>query len=547
MKLMSRIAKWQLLLVALLLGPLLGQQAHAQTINAASCSASDVQTALNSVATDGTTVNIPAGSCTWSTQVTYNGSFSATIQGQSTTNGTCGPGGSCSATDSTVVSDATSTGTALQVHSVNGKSIRVTGITFSWGSGAQEYNGMLNVDGNTQSVRVDHCHFVHANIVDLIVGGSDGNMYGVIDHNLFNTINSDEDAFRTLQSNWNGVANSPGYMNDNGNGSWADSSHWGSNQFIFLENNNFVFDGASSTWGFAYDCIAEGGRMVFRYNVLTNSMRMQTHGTGSGDTNYRSCRAIEMYGNALTYAPQGSTGTINANTIMQFEGGGLLSWGNTFTGYESILQIDTIRQNSETYTQSAPPSGWGYCGTEQTGSSSVWDQNTKSTGYKCLDQFGVGKGDLLSGNFPNKIDSATGKASWPNQAYDPGYLWGNTFNAVNQNPNAYVSTTPDSVENVAYFLQLPNINESSAFNGTAGVGCGPSTGTGCASAVQQPSTCTQFTGYWNPSTSTLYQCNPANTWATYYTPFTYPHPLIAGGQTTGNPPAPPTNLAASVQ
>lgn len=38
---------------------------YAQIINAASCSQSDVQTALNSVTATTTTVNIPAGTCTW--------------------------------------------------------------------------------------------------------------------------------------------------------------------------------------------------------------------------------------------------------------------------------------------------------------------------------------------------------------------------------------------------------------------------------------------------------------------------------------------------
>lgn len=73
------------------------------------------------------------------------------------------------------------------------------------------------------------------------------------------------------------------------------------------------------------------------------------------------------------------------------------------------------------------------------------------------------------------------------------------------------------------------------FNGTSGVGCG--------TLAARPATCTTGVGYWatnqsctdltgmvgrNPSTpisGTLYKCTDTNTWTSYYTPYTYPHPL----------------------
>lgn len=57
---------------ALFLGALAGTCSEAQTINAASCNTSDVQNAINS-APEGGTVNIPAGTCTWTTGVTISG------------------------------------------------------------------------------------------------------------------------------------------------------------------------------------------------------------------------------------------------------------------------------------------------------------------------------------------------------------------------------------------------------------------------------------------------------------------------------------------
>lgn len=70
--------------------------------------------------------------------------------------------------------------------------------------------------------------------------------------------------------------------------------------------------------------------------------------------------------------------------------------------------------------------------------------------------------------------------------------------------------------------------------------------------ANMPSTCTVNQGYlatdqgsWNQSKSggqgVLYKCTATNTWTLYYTPYTYPHPLIAGGST----PSAPTQLQIS--
>jgi len=89
---MNRIIRWSLLSLVVLLGPAGMRVASAQTVNAQSCSSADVQTALNSVNADGTTVLLPGCSATWTSAVTYNQAFSTIIQGQSTTSGTCAPG-----------------------------------------------------------------------------------------------------------------------------------------------------------------------------------------------------------------------------------------------------------------------------------------------------------------------------------------------------------------------------------------------------------------------------------------------------------------------
>jgi len=108
--------------------------------------------------------------------------------------------------------------------------------------------------------------------------------------------------------------------------------------------------------------------------------------------------------------------------------------------------------------------------------------------------------------------------------------------------------------------QLAQTNATSPFNGSSSVGHG--------TLSNRPTTCTTGVAYWavdqgswntnnTPIPGTpgdtqgqLYICSSTNNWSLYYTPYTYPHPLITGG-TTGTagepPPNPPTGLTATVQ
>ena len=57
-----------------------------------------------------------------------------------------------------------------------------------------------------------------------------GFLWGVIDHCQFNLARVQP--IQIYHTSWNGK--------DHGNGSWADDSHWGSEKFVFIEDN--VFD-----------------------------------------------------------------------------------------------------------------------------------------------------------------------------------------------------------------------------------------------------------------------------------------------------------------
>jgi len=519
---------------SLLLGLLLStlSVAVAQTINAASCSASDVQTAFNAVTPSTTTVNIPSctGGASWTTRVTLtvpSGNTSLTVAGQSKVTGSCSPSSpSCVATDNTLILDNLTGSTGpLGIQTAGASSsFRLTGITIKGGSkGGVKYNGQVEVNGLSKNVRIDHNHF---NTSTYNSGGTLGVyvynwLNGVADHNIFdgtgvnNGIHINMDAFG-------------GYTF--GHGSWAAATNFGSSGFFFVENNTF-------NNGFVNDC-QSGGRQVLRYNVI-NEAPAQTHPTNSGTAN-RSCRATEVYGNAF----KGSNSYSGPpEQIFWMSGGGLLIWGNTApTGYQNLVTLHSMRRSNNTYGEDPTPAGWGFCGTSFNGTGSAWDQNSNTTtGYHCLDQPGMGVGQLLSGDFAGDggsgvVNTVTNSVSWPHEALEPIYEWLDTW--------ALVSGYPGSVFNVsdsgAFVANTDYYQYTSSFTGASGVGSG--------TLAARPSTCTTGVAYWATDQGNwnqsgiggqgeLFTCTVTNTWTLYYTPYTYPHPLSVQPAAPVNPQA----------
>jgi hypothetical protein len=214
-------------------------------------------------------------------------------------------------------------------------------------------------------------------------------------------------------------------------------------------------------------------------------------------------------------------------------------WGNSApTGYETFVSIHSMRRDATTYAESATPDGWGYCGTSSgnPGAGSPWDENVDaSNGGACIDQPGRGKGDLLSGEFPNAINTATSSIHWPNQALEPIYEWNDSWAPVPGYPYAPLNNyNPEVlVENRDFYLS------AASFTGTSGVGSG--------ALSSRPTTCNMNVAYWASDTNTLYQCRAGNTWVPYYMPYAYPHPLVHGMITPPpTAPAAPTNLHVTV-
>jgi hypothetical protein len=454
------------------------------------------------------------------------------------------------------------------------QSFRLTGFTFKYGSvTTYAENGGVHLVGTCPSVRIDHCHFDQLYANPFVM--THGQIYGVIDHCVF-----DERpralTFQIYHDGWGG--------HTHGDGSWADNTDFGSEKFLFIEDNTFRnANGYRSNGIDSYG----GGRYVARHNYLVDTP-IGGHGTESSGR-FRGVRAIEIYNNTFLSSLVDPRGQLRSGTMLQFH--------NLWTGR---IEPDSKSTHLTCYRQFRPFPFWGgangtnrldsndshglYASGKHTGENNSatlvvanagWTENqwvgysvtnttqrlkgrtgavfhpstciTANTSdtitfrgdemgppmifntgddfeiYKllaALDQPGRGKGDLLA----DKDPVVTG--SWPHQALEPVYAWGNTYNNSRQLDVA--SRYPTIQENHDYY------NQKTPFDGTAGVGVGK--------LADRPKTCTPGVAYWATDQGEwdsthegpdgqLYVCTAPNTWTFYYKPYTYPHPLVTGIRT----------------
>ena len=275
-------------------------------------SAASVQDIHDVQAVDGDTITLPAGTFSWATTVTITKGI--TVIGETTTDPV-----HKTADDQTIIvvnTGANGNQPLLAVDSAPGKSYRMSGITFRTGrTGVVNSNGMLQLFGGSHAVRVDHCHFD-----DLAYENNNiaawGTIYGVIDHNLFDfrSANNHAQSLYINMSTWGGRSY--------GDGSWAEPPYYGSEKFVFMEDNCInntsgnEFAGVIDAW--------RGGRYVFRHNHAYNA-QPTNHGTEI--SRERGFRCAEIYNNDFhfTFVPGGLGGT---------RSGGWISHDNTADGQQ---------------------------------------------------------------------------------------------------------------------------------------------------------------------------------------------------------------------
>jgi hypothetical protein len=488
-----------------------------------------VQAALNQ-ASAGDTVRIPAGTCRWTTGVTWSAPANVTVLGAGDLS-TLGGG------DVTVIiDDYASNAPLLSIITNPTGSFRLAGLTIRGGTGNNtniKEGGVIGIGGRSKQVRIDHLR-IDMQAYQVLNAAKPLTFYddvaGVVDHIIIDLARQGPLHFAATRYGTG--------LENYGDQSWAAPTGFGTSDFMFVEDSQFNAREdpyiPGSFFGTVSDCNG-GGKFVLRYNTVVGAGFASNHPTGSRG---RGCRAYEVYGNVATPAPDFDPMVDHPPFAFAWTTSGVsLVWGNSSEGvHKTFLFMDTMRKNNATYSQLPTPDGWGYCGTEFNGLGSAWDGNINPLyGYPCIDQPGRGRSDLLTGMFPNAVNSKTGNISWPNQALEPVREWLNTFTAVRgwgNDANSRV-TVPAGAEtrlvaNRDYYGHTPS------FNGTAGIGVGP--------RGSRPSTCTAGVAYWSTdqggnwntanasaNDGTLDVCTAPNTWTNaFYTPYTYPHPLTAG-------------------
>ena len=467
--------------------------AHAQ-VNAATCNSADIMTAITS-ATTGQTVNVPSGTCTWTqTGGALNYCKNITLQG-------AGAGSTIIVVD---IASGFDNDAILMSSCASGSLGRITGFTFQ-NESVDSFGDIMVTGNNAVSLRVDHNTFQTF---------ASSPFYGrflsfrspvaspgvVFDHNTVT------DAGFVIEN----ILSTDGAST--GAAAWAAASPpFETVNAVYFEDNTMTFPNFA-LHEVDLDC-DNGGSYVFRHNTVTSNA-VGNHGY---DSVPNSCVMLDTYDN-----------TLNANSVapwdIQYRGGMGVDYDNIINGTATTTPfgITDYRSNSNGFTIHDICDGTG---TE--------DQNTAPSGtnkgWHCYEQVGMGP-------------TGTNFASYPI------YEWNNCVTALGCTPGGGDQITvvvyPGACSGACgtsfltqHFVQNRDYyDQVASFTGATGIGRGV--------LASRPGTCTKGVAYWGTDTTTLYQCTATNTWGTFYQPFTYPHPLVAGF--TISPTTIPANHGAGI-
>ncbi len=381
------VSNWLLLLYS---GSLLFAFSSAglcETIVATGCSQAEVQSAIDA-ARDGDTVQVPAGTATWTSTVRVTGK-SITLLG--------------AGIDKTVITRNTPVGdNALSAELTATQTFALSGFTFSTITSAQW--GIVGVAGEsgkpTAQFRITNCRINVAPSSPTIPyrGITIFGTYGVIDHCWID--NSSQ--------NGQGISLEPTSSYELIN-NYHTPQYLGDTNAVVIEDCTFDFDELCDGALDAYP----GTKFVFRYNTVINT-NIGWHGR---DSSIRSCRQFEIYNNTFN-----NTGAENVYVAIRARGGTGVVYNNTITGnYKGFFLLSHYRADP---TYGVPPGATYDGGFDQT-----YPDQGYPTGYPLSDQIGWGSfPDNNPGNWPNSYPYTRSEY----QAQDPMYQWGNNFNGDTQ-------------------------------------------------------------------------------------------------------------------
>jgi hypothetical protein len=362
------------------------------------------------MAASGDTINVSAGSATWSTKVTLDKSISLIGAGEG----------------STVITDDVSDDNMLAIGAGSTPiTPRVSGMTIKgFNTSKVNLDATVAVAGISEGLgfRLDHITFDNILITGI---GTQDSVWGVVDHCTFNmVVTATGWAIYLTNDRWGDLTLCCGDM------AWASPDDFGTKKFVFVEDSTFNPIGTGPT---NYIDSVGGARYVIRHNTFKDGF-LRAHGTDS-TPKQRGTRIVEVYDNVF------ANNVDTSAEMLELRSGTAVFYNNISSGsggFNIAITLKEFRDNGNFW----PP--WGPCN-----GTTAWDQNTLGeAGYACLDQPGRGQGNLAT-----STDMGLSPAAWPNQALSPVYFWGNTGWRINEG----VSTSTRFQPNRDFFNSpMPN-------------------------------------------------------------------------------------------
>lgn len=444
---------------------LLAPCCYAGTYTAASCNTADVNAVINGgthKAVDGDVIQIPSGTCTWTSGIAVPSNIGITIIGSGTPNSgasTTAASASCSAT--ALIDNITSgSGMFFMGPKYGNSTSRISCINFVPGSG----KGIpVHVTGTCTTSGCPNLRLDNLTVPEgwAGIGISDdafsviNDVFGVADHNTVGgptSVDNGVDFINLGFGAWQGV----GFWGDN---SWATPDTLGSAQAFYLENNTFTNSFGTDMDTYPSNGNFGGGRAVCRFNVF-NSVTLAGACTDHGtDTigRVRGGRQIEFYDNTLT-CPSG-----NCNVFFGGRSAVLYGFGNTLTSGSvgSYVAIDTERR------WRVDP--WGPCD-----GSSAWDVNDGTT-YSS----GTVGSESLSG--ANYVVTGSGSPGWTTSEWQP-------------NPVGSPYSFHDVTQNFGFEIASNTTNSFTSYFSCYDSGCSNAPAAGDSYQILRASVCLDQTG-----------------------------------------------------